>query len=330
MSHTRKNKLSEAACNYLNLHLITKSSSFHTAKSYANDLSQFLSPTRCGKIIFQNARWHVRREDFFEKLSPKNVVIDAIKNSDALLKRVYSRWVPLSLASKNRKYAALKAFFNWLHAEGLLPEDLSAKIICPKVPQKVPHFLSLDEALALIQSLKKSRAASRDRDFALILLLYGAGLRVSEATNLLWQNVNLKNHTLRVLGKGQKERQVALVGMLVEILRLLPKKGRYVFTQDRDQTQPLNTRTAYEIVRQAGMTARLLRPLHPHALRHSFATHMLSSGSDLRVLQELLGHESLTATQKYLHLSLESLTRTLETHHPFGHNQNKKSDSKPT
>jgi integrase/recombinase XerC/integrase/recombinase XerD len=96
-------------------------------------------------------------------------------------------------------------------------------------------------------------------------------------------------------------------------LKAFPRQGQYVFGE-----KPMDTRTGYEIIRQCGARAGLLKPLNPHALRHSFATHMLSSGTNLRVLQELLGHESLTATQKYLHLSMDSLARTMEKNHPLG------------
>jgi site-specific recombinase XerD len=181
------------------------------------------------------------------------------------------------------------------------------------VPTKVPHFLSLDEALALVQSLKKRRDTLRDRDLALTLLLYGGGLRVSEAANLRWSDVDLHERLIRVKGKGGKERVVAIVRLLAEALSRLAKDGRYVFGE-----KPFSTRSAYEVIRRAGVAAALLAPLHPHALRHSFATHMLSSGTDLRVLQELLGHESLVATQKYLHLSIENLARTMEHNHPLG------------
>ena len=97
------------------------------------------------------------------------------------------------------------------------------------------------------------------------------------------------------------------------------RTSKYVFGQ-----KAIDTRTAYEIVRQSGARAGLLKPLHPHALRHSFATHLLSNGTDLRILQELLGHESLTATQKYLHLSLDKLARTMEANHPLGDKSKRK------
>jgi integrase/recombinase XerC/integrase/recombinase XerD len=169
------------------------------------------------------------------------------------------------------------------------------------------NFLSVDEALSLLKVLHDPMTR------ALVLLLYGAGLRVSEACLLKRKNLVESGRALRILGKGGHERLVALPESAWRALMALPSQGEYVLSGDK----PLHPRAAYELVRQAGLEAGLLRPLHPHALRHSFATHMLSSGADLRVLQELLGHRSLAATQKYTHLSIDQLARTLEKHHPL-------------
>lgn len=312
MSPKHEQNLAEIAAKYLNYQVFAKTSSSSTSKSYANDLNQFIRPSGEGRVIFQNEKWvaipldSASGHDFFESSNGYDL--------KDLIRQAQGAWASLSAASKNRKYACLKGFFRWMYEGGQLAEDLSATIVCPKVPQKIPHFLSLDEALALVQSLKSSKNRDKDQNLALILLLYGAGLRVSEACQLRWDQVNLSQQTIIVKGKGGHERKVALVGLLVEALKNLPRTGnRYVFGE-----HSLDTRKAYEIVRQAGIQADLLRPLHPHALRHSFATHMLTSGTDLRVLQELLGHKSLTATQKYLHLSIESLSRTMESNHPFG------------
>lgn len=320
MAHPTGLKLSHLACNYLNFNHYSRTSSFDTARSYASDLSQFLAPTGFGKFIFQDEKWVIQPAEYSQKIANEKLVIDTINNSDALMKLVQARWAHLSLASRNRKYACLKSFFKWMFVEEHISEDKSHTIVCPKVPQKIPHFLSLDEALATVQMLVQSKEAHRDRDLALVLLMYGAGLRVSETCQLKWSNINLNDRTLTVKGKGGKERRVALVHLLADSLKRLARKGAFVFSSSSDTEKALDTRTAYEIIRQVGVRAQLLKPLHPHALRHSFATHMLSSGSDLRVLQELLGHESLAATQKYLHLSIENLSRTMESNHPLGQN----------
>ena len=324
MSLNHEQILSNLAANYLNFQQFAKTSSRHTSKSYANDLNQFLSPLGRGAIIFHNEKWLWRAEDG-QLVNPMTVnsALPSTQNLKELIHFAQRRWAALSPASKNRKYACLKSFFRWLHDEGVLKEDLAAQIICPKVPQKIPHFLSMDEALSLVELLKKSKSKDRNRDLALILLLYGGGLCVSEACNLKWNQLDLSDRTLVVKGKGGKERKVAMVPLLAEALNRLPRLSKYVFTKQLSG-DPLDTRVAYEIVRRTGVQAGLLKPLHPHALRHSFATHMLSSGTDLRILQELLGHKSLTATQKYLHLSIERLARTMEENHPFGRNKSGK------
>lgn len=223
-------------------------------------------------------------------------------------------WSHLSLASRNRKAATLKSFFGWAFREGLLEKDLATQIICPKVPKKLPHFLSVDEILAVIGVLREEELRDLEEK-VLFLLLYGGGLRVSEACSLRWHEVHVATRTLRVKGKGNKERVIVLPQMVNTVLQKLRgrQSGDFVFGE-----APLHTRKAYEIIRRLGARAGLLQPVHPHALRHSFATHLLSSGANLRTLQEMLGHESLQATEKYTHLGIDQLARTMEKLHPLG------------
>lgn len=254
----------------------------------------------------------------------------------AVARQALLNWAALAPASRNRKGASIKGFFHWLYQEGLIETELSLQIHCPKVPLRLPHYLGVDEALALIGALRtemkkadlKPQAERQLRiDSALILLLYGGGLRVSEACALTWQEVGLDKGIVRVKGKGGKERLLALPALTMQSLQRLPREGRFVFGD-----VAFSTRKAYEIVRLWGQRAGLLKPLHPHALRHSFATHLLADGTNLRTLQELLGHTSLQATQRYTHLGLDQLARTLEDFHPFGHpsghSESKKSSAK--
>ncbi|WP_373998109.1 tyrosine-type recombinase/integrase [Bdellovibrio bacteriovorus] len=233
----------------------------------------------------------------------------------ATARGAFNQWAHLSLASRNRKAATLKSFFSWAFDESLTERDLSLQITCPKVPKKLPHFLSVDEALAVFKSFDADKEISL-KEKVLFLLLYGGGLRVSEACNLKWSEVFMSQKILRVTGKGSKERVIALPTLTVQVLHAWKKESgfnEFVFGEE-----PLNPRTAYDMVKLSGQRAGLLKPLHPHALRHSFATHLLSSGANLRTLQELLGHESLQATEKYTHLGIDQLARTLENLHPLG------------
>ena len=223
-------------------------------------------------------------------------------------------WGSLSLASRNRKSATLKSFFGHLHREGLIERDLASQIHSPKVPKKIPHFLSVDEVISVLKSYE-SDPQPQPLEHLLFLLLYGAGLRVSEACQLQWRNVDLQGRVLRIKGKGGKERLVALPRNVIAVLKRHAKAASEDWIWGEDA---LSTRKAYEWVRTRGVKAGLLRPIHPHALRHSFATHLLASGANLRTLQELLGHESLQATEKYTHLGVDQLARTLDIPHPFG------------
>jgi integrase/recombinase XerC/integrase/recombinase XerD len=230
-------------------------------------------------------------------------------------------WATLAPASRNRKAATLKSFLGWLYEEGAIDRDLALHIHSPKVPVRLPHHLSVDEAMALLKSLQSGvqgagsseEQSKAERDLALVLLLYGGGLRVSEACVLTWAQLEKSGRVARIKGKGSKERLVALPPLAASAVMKLPRTGAFVFGET-----PLSTRVAYEIVRTRGAQAGLLQPLHPHALRHSFATHLLSSGANLRTLQELLGHQTLQATQRYTHLGIDQLARTLESFHPLG------------
>jgi site-specific recombinase XerD len=306
------NKLAIYIYKYLNLNVYIKTSSFNTTKAYAKDLEQFLSPMKLGRIIYHSGNWS------YPNTRPNITDLDVFDSSEIsaikeLLRLAQNQWAPLSLASKNRKYSTLKGFFGWLYDEGSISEDISSTIICPKVPARIPNFISMDEAIAILKGTQNRKDKDKSRDQLLFLLLYGAGLRVSEACGLLRDQVDSHSRVIRVMGKGQKERVVAVVPILNHALQSYSKNTKYIFGEE-----PLSTRLAYDIIKKLGVEVGLHRPLHPHALRHSFATHMLSSGTDLRILQELLGHESLVATQKYLHLSMENLSRTMENTHPLG------------
>jgi site-specific recombinase XerD len=232
----------------------------------------------------------------------------------AQLRKAQTSWQKLSPATKNRKAASLKSFLNWMFQKSYLSSDLSLRIQTPKVPQRIPHFLSPDEVLSVLKSYTKKLDPQEAQDQVLFFLLYGAGLRVSEACQMKWSRVDFKKAQLLVLRKGGKEQWVPAPQIVMNLLKK--------FSQNRTDdfvfgSKAMNTRTAYEIIKLRGQKAGLLNPLHPHALRHSYATHLLTSGADLRSLQELLGHQSLGTTQKYTHLSTHELARMIQKFHPL-------------
>lgn len=280
--------------NYLKYMENVRSASDHTVRSYRVDLQKA-----------------------FEKLS-ENV---SEKELLSHLRQHQSTWMNYSPATKNRKAASLKSFLNWLYENGTLKKELAPQIVCVKVPQKIPHFLSVDEVIAVLKSYSDEIQQDELLDKTLFCLIYGSGLRVSEACALKWSDVDWNKRQILITRKGNKDQWVPAPGLTFEILQKWKSQSAetgYVFG-----AKPLHTRTAYEIIRKRGALAGLLKPLHPHALRHSFATHLLTSGADLRSLQELLGHSSLSATQKYTHISTHELARMMENRHPLGTDKKK-------
>jgi integrase/recombinase XerC/integrase/recombinase XerD len=268
---------------FLNFLEFVQSSSSLTIKSYKKDMEQA----------------------FFGQEDPPAHLRCSEEELLSMARAALTRWGNLSPASRNRKSATLKSFFNYLFQEKIISRRLSDLIPAAKVQRKLPHFISIDEAVAVLK-------ISDEKNRLLFLLLYGGGLRVSEACQLQWSNVDTQKNILRIRGKGNKERLVALPKLVSEELEKSPHAGAFVWGE-----KALNPRTAYELIRQLGRQAGLLSPLHPHALRHSFATHLLSSGANLRTLQELLGHTSLSATERYTHLGVDQLARTMEKSHPL-------------
>ena len=300
--------LTENIYNFLKYMELIETCSPLTIKSYKKDLEQaFSSSNKLRMPARKGAPGNIHHS---ERLVDESQLL-------GLAREALTSWGPLSPASRNRKASVLKSFFNYLFREKLIQKPLADLIYTTKVPKKIPNYISVDEALAVLR-------ISFDRDRLLFLLLYGGGLRVSEACQLKWKNVDLNQKLLRILGKGRKERLVALPDMAIEELKAELKKVRRKKLESESDSpyiwgaQELNQRTAYSMIRNLGIKSQLIRPLHPHALRHSFATHLLSSGANLRTLQELLGHQSLTATEKYTHLGVDQLARTMETNHPLG------------
>jgi site-specific recombinase XerD len=312
--------LQDLVAKYLFFMSFIKTASAETLRAYRTDLAQAfgldlealaLKIGQAGKTSEPNpAPKNAAR-------LPEELLLSACRDAQG-------RWAKLAPATRNRKAACLKSFLNWLHDEGLIERDLASQVHAPKSPHRLPHHLSVDEALTLLKSIERDQKEARTeearqmaaRDLALILLLYGGGLRVSEACSLTWAQMDQGAKTLRIRGKGGQERLVALPPLASRALLALKKSGACVFG-----SPPISTRAAYDVVRVRGARAGLLKPLHPHALRHSFATHLLSSGANLRTLQELLGHRTLQATQRYTHLGIDQLARTLEQCHPLSNDE---------
>jgi len=215
-----------------------------------------------------------------------------------------------------RHVAAIRTFYRWLAREGHVEDGRSEWLQPPRVGQHLPRVATVEEAGRLFEETPIGPAALRDR--ALIEVLYGAGLRVGEAAALDRRDVDLRAGRIRVRhGKGDKERRVPLgppgVAAVWAYVEATPEGGPALFLNQRGGR--LTTRSMHRIVRKRGLRADLAG-LHPHALRHSFATHLLDGGADLRAIQELLGHASLSTTQRYTRVSVDALLDTYRRAHP--------------
>ncbi|MEM7645303.1 MAG: tyrosine-type recombinase/integrase, partial [Pseudomonadota bacterium] len=252
-----------------------------------------------------------------QKGHPKHTLVDLtrsqIEDLRSDLQNSLRELPPMKPKTRKRKLSSLQGFLGWLKAHHkvdlLIPLDRSGR-----TPQQIPHFISVDECLAVVSWLKEKAPenSKTQRQCLLFSLLYGCGLRVSEACLIQWQDLELNRGRVKVLGKGHRERFAIIPRGLLTFLHKQPQEGAFLWGE-----RPLPTRTAYELIRQLGKQVGLIHPLHPHALRHSYATHLLSSGSDLRVLQQLLGHLSLSATELYTHLDIDQMAQTMENCHPL-------------
>lgn len=282
-----------------------------TLRAYSLDLDQAFFRGKRASIKPPKNNNLIKIEDF------RRVSFTTGEELWLLCRDSLTQWSKLSLASRNRKIATLKSFFNWLYQEKIIDKNYADQLICPKVPKKIPHFISVDEVISVMQFLNNSKNNSKENEQQKILfnLLYGGGLRISEACNLRWKDLQFDERRIRILGKGNKERLIIMPEICFDVLRTqherLPKE-EFVFG-----SAPLSPRKGYEYIRTLGRKVGLMNPLHPHSLRHSFATHMLASGTNLRTLQSILGHESLQATEKYTHLNIDTLARIVEVKHPL-------------
>lgn len=228
----------------------------------------------------------------------------------------------LSARSRARRLSALRQFFRFLQREEVVTTNPVELLDSPRLPRRLPQVLAETEVAALLAAPDPNTPAGQ-RDAALLELLYATGLRVSELVGLTLKQVDLRRGVVRPLGKGSKERVVPMVALAVEKLQLYLSQGRPHLLKGRDSPYLFINRRGTRLTRQGFWKilkhyARKagLRPLSPHTLRHSFATHLLSRGANLRVLQLLLGHADLATTQIYTHLDATRLREVHRKAHP--------------
>jgi len=281
-------------------------SSAETLRAYGSDLGEF-------------AAFLEKEIGGGRKVAPKQVDRLAVR---AFLGDLHRRQAKRSTVA--RKLAAIRSFFRYLKRQGKLSANPAAAVATPRQEKRLPKQLSVIEVQHLVEIADDSVPLGA-RDRAILELLYASGVRVSELTGLDLDDLDLSDGMMRVLGKGKKERMVPIGSKAITAIRvylrrradLEPRPGRggdALFLNFRGTR--LNVRSVRRIVDRYIRQCAIVRKVSPHTLRHSFATHLLDAGADLRSIQELLGHVSLSTTQKYTHVSTERLLRTYGKSHP--------------
>jgi integrase/recombinase XerC len=222
-----------------------------------------------------------------------------------------------------RKLSSLRSFFDYLIRREKIQQNPADMISAPKMGKAMPDFLSVDEAFQIMHGPDSAKVmGSRDR--AILEILYSCGLRVSELTALNLDSVDLELGLVRLIGKGSKERLVPVGGKAKEALANYLKKREKLLGEKLEQRAlflnnrggRLSSRSVSRILKKHMQKCKIARPLSPHGLRHSFATHLIDAGADLRAVQEMLGHASLSTTQRYTHLSVDKLMAEYDKAHP--------------
>ena len=280
----------------------------HTLRNYLSDLAQFDDFLRQRELCLKADG----------EIDPRKIDVHVVRAYLAALARDRKK------SSIGRKIAALKGFFRYLISMRKLDEDPLLMIHSPKQEKPLPAFLSVDDVFQLLGGIKIDTGLDI-RDRAVLEVFYSTGIRVSELVGMNWADVDFQLEIVRVVGKGSKERIVPIGEIALRALsdygqeqrekwRLSAKGETAVFLNNRGHR--ITTRSVARIVEKHLKQAGIHVKMGPHGLRHSFATHLLNSGADLRSIQELLGHASLSTTQRYTHLNLDALTAVYDKAHP--------------
>lgn len=289
--------------NYLNFLLVEKGLAPKTLEAYSNDLMRFLT--------------------FIRDKGTRELA--GADSAQVLRYLIHLRKEGLGARSRARHLISLRGLYRHLVHEKIIDQNPAAIVDLPKVGLKLPDVLSVAEVQALLAAPSPGKPTGL-RDGAMLELLYAAGLRVSELIKVNCLDVNLEAGYIRVLGKGNKERLVPMGAHARDKLNLYLEKGRprqlkgmasatlFVARQGK----PMTRQGFWKLMRRHAATAGIQKPVTPHSLRHSFATHLLEGGADLRVVQELLGHADISTTQIYTHVARQQIKDTHDKFHPRG------------
>jgi integrase/recombinase XerC len=308
--------LGELVCEYIRVLANERGASAHTLRAYDRELHSFAS-------------WVIEHHGADQ--APDRIEHTHIRS---YLGALYERG--LSKASAARALASIRSWFKWLARTGRVQQNVASLVSTPKLPKHLPRVPSIEQMNRVVDTVEEDAAAWPARDKAILELLYGCGMRNAELVGLNLNDIHWANDAILVRGKGQKQRYVPLGDAAAEALRayLTERSARLaaaapsasspaLFTNMslRGLGKPghdarLTTRSVGRIVKRVAMLRGLPSDVHPHTLRHAFGTHLLEEGADLRAIQELLGHERLSTTQRYTQLTTAQLTQVYDRTHP--------------
>ena len=284
--------------------LIEKSLSKNTVDAYIKDISKMNS--------------------FFNSENQKNDIRD-IKYADFQSYLAYLSQKNISARSQSRVISSIRSFFKYLELENIIDSNPSNLLESPKVGKKLPEFLTVDEVNKLVSEVDRSTKEG-ERNLAIIEVLYGCGLRVSELIELKISEIYWKEGFIRIIGKGNKERLVPLGSIAAKQLKIYIHEIRVhkkINAECKDHVflnkngKKISRVMIFKIIKKLTNKAGIKKKVSPHTLRHSFATHLVEGGADLRAVQEMLGHESITTTEIYTHLDRNYLRQVILDHHPL-------------
>ena len=277
-----------------------RNASVHTVKAYTQDLSNFAAyvGSRTWKSID-----HLTIRGFLSHLYEKG----------------------LDKASVARALAAVRSFYRWLAQEGVVEQNPAALVSTPKLPKKLPRVPTIEEMNTVLDGEMPEVASFPERDRIMFELLYGCGIRNSELTGINLDDIRLSSEAILIRGKGKKERYVPFGDSVRTALAIYLPVRQQVLAERKKSTTALlinqrggrlTTRSVGRIIKKVAVAKGLSPDVHPHTLRHAFGTHMLEEGADLRSIQEMLGHERLSTTQRYTQLSMKHVLEVYDQTHP--------------
>lgn len=303
MAPTETSRIDILIDQYLNYLLIEKGLSRKTLDAYSRDMLRF--------------------QEFLEQNGIKRV---SAADTPLILKHMISlRKAGLSARSRARHLVSIRGFYRFLVQEQQLKYDPARLVDLPKSSLRLPDVLSVDEVSRLLESPDVDKPLG-SRDSAMLELLYAAGLRVSELVNLKLQDINLEAGFVRVLGKGSKERVVPIGLQAQKMVASYLEKSRSILLKNKPSAylfvaraaKPITRQGFWKLLRRYAAQVHLNKKVTPHSLRHSFASHLLEGGADLRAVQVMLGHVDISTTQIYTHVARQQLKLLHKRYHPRG------------